>query len=42
LIELENGKMTLIGNKTVRLFKKGEETKELGNDTDFTFLLNKN
>ena len=36
---VEDNKMKLIGNKTVRLFKKGEETKELGTDTDFSFLL---
>ena len=36
---VENGKMKLIGNKTCRLFKNGEEPKELSTDTDFSFLL---
>ncbi len=36
---VENNKMKLIGNKTCRLFKYGETTKELGSDADFSFLL---
>ena len=36
---LENSKLSLVGNKTARIFKKGVEAKELDAASDFSFLL---
>jgi len=35
----ENNKLNLIGKRRMRLFKKGEEPRELGSDDDISFLL---
>jgi dipeptidase E len=40
MLLIENGKMQLIGNSSVRLFKYGSEPKELKPNDDFNFLLN--
>ncbi|WP_108822948.1 dipeptidase PepE [Dysgonomonas sp. Marseille-P4361] len=39
MLKLESGKLSLIGTKTARIFKFGEEPKELSNKDDFSFLL---
>jgi dipeptidase E len=39
MLLLENEKLTLIGKRPARIFKKGEETKELNSSDDFSFLL---
>jgi len=38
-LKLENNKLELFGNKSARIFKKGEIPKELGDADDFSFLL---
>ena len=39
MLLVENDKMTMIGDRTGRIFKHGQEPKELTNEDDFTFLL---
>ena len=36
---LENGQLTLKGDKPVRIFRQGQETRELEPGTDFSFLM---
>jgi dipeptidase E len=38
MFKVENKKLTLIGNKTCRIFKKGQEPRELSATDDFSFL----
>ena len=38
MFKVENKKLTLIGNKTCRIFKKGQEPSELSTTDDFSFL----
>ncbi len=38
LFKVENKKLMLIGNKTCRIFKKGQEPRELSATDDFSFL----
>ncbi|MDR2651659.1 MAG: dipeptidase PepE [Prevotellaceae bacterium] len=40
MLLIENNKMKLIGKRDLRLFKYGEDTKDIKPDTDFSFLLN--
>ncbi|MBN2636310.1 MAG: dipeptidase PepE [Prolixibacteraceae bacterium] len=40
MFKLENQKLELIGNKTCRIFKKGQEPLELSSGENFDFLLN--
>jgi len=39
MFKLENGKLELIGNRSCRIFKKGDEPLELNSENDFSFLL---
>lgn len=39
MLRLQDGKLTLIGPKPIRLFKKGEPIRELGAGDDLSFLL---
>lgn len=39
MLRLQDGKLTLIGPKPIRLFKKGEPIRELGAGEDLSFLL---
>ena len=39
MLRLENGQLELIGNRTVRIFRKGETPYELNRGDDFSFLL---
>ena len=39
LLKLENNQLSLIGEKTAWIFKKGEIPKELGGSDDFSFLM---
>jgi dipeptidase E len=39
LLKLEGGKLKLIGSRTARLFKKGQEPKELSSGDDLSFLI---
>ncbi len=39
MFKLENGKLKLIGNRSCRVFKKGEEPEELTSKDNFSFLL---
>lgn len=39
MLRVEDDKIELIGNRTARIFRKGEEPKELGAKDDFGFLL---
>ncbi|WP_165021015.1 dipeptidase PepE [Dysgonomonas sp. ZJ279] len=39
MLHYEDGKLELIGNRTARIFKYGEEPKELSNKDDFNFLM---
>jgi dipeptidase E len=39
MLRVENKKMSLIGNRTARIFKKGTSPVELGSEDDFSFLL---
>lgn len=39
MLWIENNKIKLIGNRTARIFKKGEFPKELGKNDDLNFLL---
>jgi dipeptidase E len=36
---LEDNKLSLIGERTCRILKQGQEAKELSNKDDFSFLL---
>ena len=38
MFKVENKQLTLIGNKTCRIFKKGQEPRELSGMDDFSFL----
>lgn len=38
MFKVENKQLTLIGNKTCRIFKKGQEPRELSATDDFSFL----
>lgn len=38
MFKVENKKLTLIGNKTCRIFKKGQEPRELSGMDDFSFM----
>ena len=38
MFKVENKQLTLIGNKTCRIFKKGQEPRELSANDDFSFL----
>lgn len=40
MFKLENQKLKLVGNKTCRIFKKGQEPLELSSGENFDFLLN--
>ncbi|VAW24423.1 Alpha-aspartyl dipeptidase Peptidase E [hydrothermal vent metagenome] len=40
MLKLEGQTLTLAGNKTARIFLKGEKAKELSPENDFSFLLN--
>ena len=40
MLKLEGQTLTLTGNKTARIFLKGEKIKELSPENDFSFLLN--
>ncbi|MBQ0081150.1 MAG: dipeptidase PepE [Alistipes sp.] len=39
MLKIQNGRIHLIGEKTMRLFKYGTVTRELGKDDDLSFLL---
>jgi dipeptidase E len=39
MLKIENDQMSLIGNKTARIFKKGEQPRELSASKDLSFLL---
>jgi dipeptidase E len=39
ILHYENGKLNLIGNRTARIFKWGQETTELNSSDNFNFLL---
>jgi dipeptidase E len=39
MLHVENGKMSLIGSHTARIFKKGSTPIELNAEDDFSFLL---
>lgn len=39
MLKLEDGELSLIGAKTARIFRFGQEPKELTNNDDFNFLL---
>lgn len=39
ILHLENDKLNLIGSRTARIFKNGEEVRELSSKDDFSFLL---
>jgi dipeptidase E len=39
MLLFENKKISLIGDKTLRIFKKGEQPRELSMNNDFSFLL---
>ncbi len=39
MFKLENGNLQLIGSKPVRIFRKGQEPRELTSDDDLNFLL---
>ena len=39
MLRVEDQKMSLIGNRTARIFRKGAEFFELSSDDDFSFLL---
>jgi len=39
MLKVENGSMKLIGNRTLRIFKKGKQPVELSANDDFSFLL---
>lgn len=39
MLHLDNGKLSLIGNKKARIFKWGQEPQELADTDDFDFLL---
>jgi dipeptidase E len=39
MLSIENKRMTLVGEKTARIFKRGKEAKELSKKDDFSFLL---
>jgi dipeptidase E len=39
MLRVEDQKMSLIGNRTARIFRKGEDFFELSSDADFSFLL---
>jgi dipeptidase E len=39
MLKVENKRMTLMGEKTARIFKRGKEAKELSKKDDFSFLL---
>jgi dipeptidase E len=41
MLQIENKKIRLFGNKKARIFKYSEMTKELGKSDDFSFLLTK-
>jgi len=41
MLSIENKRIKLIGEKTARIFKRGNETKELSGKDDFSFLLEK-
>ncbi len=38
-LKIENNQLELIGNKTIRVFKKGESPREVGNSNELSFLL---
>ncbi|MDR1743978.1 MAG: dipeptidase PepE [Dysgonamonadaceae bacterium] len=40
LLRIENNDLTLTGPRTARIFKYGDETKELSHKDDFNFLIN--
>lgn len=40
ILHLENGKLRLIGDRTARIFKFGQEPYELTSNDDFNFLIN--
>ena len=39
MLKIENNSILLIGNRTLRVFKYGQETREFGNNDDLNFLL---
>jgi dipeptidase E len=39
MLLLEDGDLVLIGNRRARIFRYGEEPRELSSEDDFTFLL---
>lgn len=39
MLRMEDNRITLIGDKSARIFKKGTESFECSNDADFSFLL---
>ena len=41
ILKVEGEKMTLLGERKARIFKKGDEAYELDNNSDFSFLLKK-
>jgi dipeptidase E len=41
MLLVEDHQMRLIGNRTARIFKKGKQPVELGEQDDFSFLVNK-
>lgn len=41
ILHLDGDKLSLIGSKTARIFKNGEDTRELSSTDDFNFLLKK-
>jgi len=40
ILHLEDGKLRLIGDRTARIFKSGQEPYELTSKDDFNFLIN--
>jgi len=40
ILKLENGKLSLVGDRNARIFKFGEAAYELSSDDDFNFLVN--
>jgi dipeptidase E len=39
MLRLESGRLALIGKRTARIFRKGDEPQELDSSSDFSFLL---